>query len=81
MEETAIGTLLDSYDQYNRLKVSVYYTVCFGVLPSSLRIALPLEKTKENIETILGSLDLERHAFVVVLKNWSTEDFQGFRTG
>lgn len=76
MEETAIGTLLDSYDQYNRLKVSVYYTVCFGVLPSSLRIALPLEKTKENIETILGSLDLERHAFVVVLKNWSTEDFQ-----
>jgi hypothetical protein len=76
MEEAAIGTLLDSYDQYNRLKVSVYYTVCFGVLPSSLRIALPVERSKENVESILKELDLQSLAFLPVLKNWATEDFQ-----
>ncbi len=76
MEEAAIGTLLDSYDQYNRLKVSVYYTVCFGVLPSSLRIALPLERSKENVEAILKEIDLQSLEFISVLKNWATEDFQ-----
>jgi hypothetical protein len=76
MEEAAIGTLLDSYDQYNRLKVSVYYTVCFGTLPSSLRIALPMERSKESVEAILRELDFQRFNFTAVLKNWATEDFQ-----
>ncbi len=76
MEETTIGTILDSYDQYNRLKVSVYYTVCFGTLPSSLQIALPMERSKENVEAILKELDFQTFAFIPVLKNWATEDFQ-----
>ncbi len=76
MEKAVLGTLLDAYDQYNRFKVSTYYTICFGALPSSLRIALPLEKTKENVEVLLKSMDLESHAFLPVLKNWETEDFQ-----
>lgn len=76
MEEASIGTLLDSYDQYNRLKVSVYYTVCFGVLPSSLRVALPMERSKENVEAVLNDIDLQSFKFIPVLKNWETEDFQ-----
>jgi hypothetical protein len=76
MEKTAIGTLLDSLDQNNRFKSSAYYTVCFGILPSSVRLALSIERTKELVDNVLKQIDLERFSFVPIFKSWVTEDFQ-----
>jgi hypothetical protein len=76
METPVVGTLLDSFDHFNRFKVSSYYTVCFGILPSSLKIDLPIEGSQEKVEVILKSLELEEFKFVSVFKNWRTADFQ-----
>ena len=74
MEEPMIGTLLDSYNQNNRFKLFPYYTVCFGVFPSSLKIILPMEGTKEAITSVLKHMDLEKFAFTPVFKHWLTDD-------
>ena len=76
METPVVGTLLDSFDHFNRFKVSSYYTVSFGILPSALKIDLPIESSQEKVEAILKSLELERFKFVSVFKNWRTADFQ-----
>jgi hypothetical protein len=76
MEEPIIGTLLDSYDLYERFKLSAYFTLCFGILPSALKIELPIERSKDTIESILKSIDFQRFAFTPIFKNWVTEDFQ-----
>jgi hypothetical protein len=76
MEELVVGTLLDAYDQFNRFKLLGYYTVSFGGFPSALRTVLQLERSKENIETVLQSIDFDRFAFELIFKNWTTNDFQ-----
>jgi hypothetical protein len=76
MEELVVGTLLDAYDQFNRFKLLAYYTVSFGGFPSALRMVLPLERSKENVETVLQSIDLGRFGFELIFKNWTTNDFQ-----
>jgi hypothetical protein len=74
MEEPMIGTLLDSYNQNNRFKLFPYYTVCFGVFPSSLKIILPMEGTTEAIDSVLKQMDLDKFAFIPVFKHWITDD-------
>jgi len=76
MEEPVIGTLLDSYDQFNHFSLSAYYIVCFGIFPSALRISLPIERSKETIESVLKTIDFQRFAFDMVFKNWITDDTQ-----
>lgn len=74
MDEPMIGTLLDSYNQNNRFKLFPYYTVCFGVFPSSLKIILPMDGTKEAIASVIKHLDLDKFAFTPVFKHWITDD-------
>ena len=76
MEEPLFGTLLDAYDHFSRFRLSSYYIVCFGALPSAVRIELPVERTRETLKSVLKSMELERFGFVVVFQNWRTEDFQ-----
>lgn len=76
MEAPMIGTLLDSFDQNKRFKLSAYYSINFGTLASGLRVLLPLEQSKKSVESVLNELDLEQNGFSVVYKNWDTEDFQ-----
>ena len=76
MEEPVVGTLLDTYRQFNRFNVFSYYTVCFGVLPSALRIELAMRGTKDTVDSILNSIDFQRFSFTPVFKNWITDDFK-----
>lgn len=76
MEEPVFGTLLDSLDQNKRFKSSSYFSICFGALPSNVRLALSTERSKEMVETMLNDMDLERFSFHPIFKNWVTEDFK-----
>ncbi|MBK9782587.1 MAG: AAA family ATPase [Anaerolineales bacterium] len=76
MENPITGTLFDSLDQNKRLKPSAYYSICFGTLPSNVRLALTLDRTKETVDTLLEQMELGTFEFTTVFKNWVTEDFQ-----
>lgn len=76
MDEPNFGTLLESLDQNKRFKSASYFLICFGVLPSAVHLTLSTDRTKEMVEMMLKEMDLERHAFRAVFKNWVTEDFQ-----
>jgi len=75
MEDLMLGNLLDSFSQQNsRFKLFPYFTICFGTLPSALKIILPVEGSKEVIDEVLKHMDLEKHSFTPVFKNWLTDD-------
>lgn len=74
MEKTTIGTLLDSYSTFGQFETQTYYTVCFGTLASRIRIDLSAEKSRERIEPVLQSIDLQKHGFSIVYKNWVTDE-------
>jgi len=74
MEDLALGNLLDTYGQNNRFKLFPYYTVCYGIYPSALKLVMPMDETKSAVNSILGKLDLEHFAFKPVFKNWYTDD-------
>lgn len=76
MEEPLVGTLLNAYDHFSHFRLSVYYTVCFDILPSALKIELPIERSQGKVDEVLKSIDLQRFGFVTVFKNWMTDDFQ-----
>ena len=74
MEDPTLENLLDTFTQNNRFKLFPYFTVCFGSFPSALRITLPLEGSKEVVDSILKYISLEKYAFTPVFKNWFTDD-------
>jgi hypothetical protein len=75
MDDLFVGNLFDALNsQSNRFKLFPYFTLCFGVLPSAVKLALPLEGSKEKIDAILKDIGLETFSFKPVLKNWITDD-------
>lgn len=76
MEELQTGDLLESFDQNKRFKASAYFSICFGCLPSGVRLALSTDRAKETIDAILKDMELDTFTFTTVFKNWVTEDFK-----
>ena len=75
MEELSLASLYDGYTHHNNgFKLFRYFTACFGVLPSSVRVILPIQGSNEVIDAILQHIGLERFSFMPVLKNWHTDD-------
>ena len=74
MDSSSLEALLESFDQNNRFKLFPYFTVCFGSFPSALKTILPIESSKESIDSILQHINLGRFVFTPVFKNWATED-------
>ncbi len=75
MEDLSLASLFDGFSHHNNgFKLFRYFTACFGVLPSSIRIVLPVEGSKEAIDSILKHMGLERFSFMPVFKNWHTDD-------
>jgi hypothetical protein len=75
MENQSLESLFDGFSHHhNGFKLFRYFTVCFGLLPSSVKIVLPVEGSKEVIDSILSHIDLEQFSFVPVFKNWHTDD-------
>jgi len=74
MKKTVLGSLLDSYSTFGQFETATYYAVCFGTLPSRIRIDLSAEKSRERIEPVLQSIDLQKFGFDIVYKNWVTDE-------
>jgi hypothetical protein len=75
MDDLFLNNLFDSFsNQNNRFKLFPYFTRSFGVLPSAVKIVLPVEGSKEVIDAILQHIGLEKFAFRPVFKNWLTDD-------
>lgn len=69
MDSTAYGTPLDAFSSFGRFELPKYYTIYYGTLPSTLKINLPFERSKEMIDSVLQEMNLEQAGFVAVLKN------------
>ena len=74
MEKPVVGTLLDAYSTFGHFELAAYYSVCFGVVPSSLKIDLPFERSKEEINSVLECMDLRQFGFTTVFKHWIPDD-------
>lgn len=75
MEDLFFGNLFEAFSaQNNGFKLFPYFTICFGVLPSAVRLVLPIETSKDVIDSILKCIDLEKFSFTPVFKNWITDD-------
>jgi ATPase family associated with various cellular activities (AAA) len=75
MDDQSLGSLFDGFSHHhNGFKLFRYFTVCFGALPSSIKTDLPVEGSKDSIDSILKYMGLERFSFVPVFKNWHTDD-------
>lgn len=75
MEDLSLASLYDGYTHHNNgFKLFRYFTACFGVLPSSVRVILPVQGANEVIDSVLQHIGLEHFSFVPVLKNWHTDD-------
>jgi hypothetical protein len=72
MDSPVHGTPLDAFSAFGRFELPKYYAICFGILPSTLKLNLPLERSKDAIDSILEELNLEHSGFQVVFKNWIT---------
>jgi len=75
MEDLFLGNLLDSFSHQNsRFKLFPYFIACFDVLPSAIKVSLPVEGSKDIIDSILRHIGLEKFSFTPVFKNWLTDD-------
>src|SRR5688500_7215799 len=50
MEEPVVGTLLDSFNEYGRFSLPIYYASCFGCLACELKIYLELDRSKDMVD-------------------------------
>ena len=71
MEEPIVGTLLEAF-RTSHFSFASYYVLSFGVLPSGLRLELPVERSKETVDAVLKSIDLQRFAFEPRTRLWRT---------
>lgn len=74
MEKPVFGTLLDAYSTFGHFELTAYYSICFGIIPSSLKLDLPVERSKDEIDSILQSMDLQQFGFTAVFKDWIPDD-------
>jgi hypothetical protein len=74
METPVVGTLLDTFGTFGHFQLPTYYTACFGILPSSFKLALPIERSNDAIHSILSTLNLQDFAFNTVFKNWISDN-------
>jgi hypothetical protein len=81
MEDFYLGSLFESLSQQNhRFKLFPYFTNSFGVLPSAVKIILPIEGKKDVIDSILKDLHMETFSFQPIFKNWITDDSKDAKT-
>ena len=74
MERSVTGTLLDSFGAFGQFNLGAYYVICFGVLSSNLKVSLPAEKPRDTVDAVIQALDLQKHSFEPVAKDWRVDD-------
>src|SRR5688572_14292690 len=74
MDDSALADLLEAIGQNDNFKIFQYYVLSFGKFPSTLRLNLHVDGTKDSTAEILKQLELDEHNFKPVIKNWRTEN-------
>ena len=74
MDKQDFGTLLDAFGAFGQFNLGSYFVTCFGVLPSSLKVSLYSEEPREAVEAVLQTMDLARHSFEPVSKDWRMDE-------
>jgi len=69
-----MSKLLEAFDAYNEFERRSFYTLSFDALPSDLTFKTPLDESKENMERALSILNFKKNGFLMLFKNWNTED-------
>ncbi|HET6594591.1 MAG TPA: AAA family ATPase [Anaerolineales bacterium] len=81
MEDLPLASLFDGFSHHpHGFKLFRYFTICFSALPSAIRTILPVEGSRETIDSILNHMGLDRFAFEPVFKNWHTDDSKAAKT-
>lgn len=74
MDDSALADLLEAIGQNDNFKMYQFYVLSFGTYPSTLRLNLQVDGTKESTADIINQLELEQNNFKTVIKNWRTEN-------
>lgn len=72
MDKPVVGTILDSFGAFGQFNLGAYYVVCFGSLPSSLKVSLHAESPKDTVDEVMKAIDLPKFDFKPVSKDWRT---------
>lgn len=69
-----MAELINSLSSYHDFERTSYFIVCFDKIASTMLFDTPLEESKENMATVLETLNLNSQKLEVVYKNWNTEN-------
>ena len=68
--------LIDVYDSYGDFSRNLFFTSSFDAIPSNLQFSVTLKESRENMEIVLTSLDIDTFNLKTIFKEWSTEDYK-----
>lgn len=66
--------LLNAFQAYDDFEKSSYFFIQFEKFPSAVALDIYLKDNKENMEQVLGILNLDPSEFKLIYKNWNTKD-------
>ncbi|BDD09391.1 hypothetical protein FUAX_18230 [Fulvitalea axinellae] len=69
--------LFKAFGGYNEFEKTSYFTLRFNALPSELRLDIPMDEKKQNMENVLQTINPENTGFEVMCKNWDTKNELG----
>lgn len=69
-----MAELIHAFNDYNNFDRGSYFIICFDQIASTLLFDTPLEESKENMEAVLETIDLQSMEIEVVFKHWNTEN-------
>lgn len=69
-----MAELLDAFKSYNDPEIGAYYTICYNTLPSKLTLEIPLEATRDNMESVVETVGFSSQQLEIVFKYWNTEN-------
>jgi hypothetical protein len=75
MDRPVTGALMDVYHGYY-FSLPSYYVHCFDKLPSGISVELPLEPSRDTVDSVLKAIDFQKYGFEACIKNWVTGDAQ-----
>ena len=69
-----MSELLKAFDAYGDFQSDLYFTSTYDAFGSGLEFDTPLERTKENTNTVLEFMNLSKDDFRLIHKDWLTKD-------
>jgi hypothetical protein len=75
MDKSRVSDLMEVFRNYH-FSLPSYYVHCFETVPSGISMELPVEPSRQAVDSVLKTIDFDKWAFRLCFKNWITGDFQ-----